>query len=143
MYNLMVSEQVSFNILKNKNHTKVKERGVMKNSYKDNFNFNLSPSEQEGEMKRQNEEYRKSQERVDMNQENDPSGEVLIPVKTSHLKMFSKNISDILMSVEVIKKAVSCDVDLLNSRNEFDKLTMKINHMGADIAQTIDEFYLK
>jgi len=143
MYNLMVNEQVSSNILKNKNHTKVKERGVMKNSYKDNFNFNLSPSEQEGEMKRQNEEHRKSQERVDMNQENDPSGEVLIPVKASHLEMFRQNTSDILMSVEVIKRAVNCDVDLLNSRNEFDKLTMKINHMGADIAQTIDEFYLK
>ena len=33
----------------------------LKNSYKDNFNFNMSPSEQEAEMFRQNKEYAMSQ----------------------------------------------------------------------------------
>ena len=37
----------------------------MKNSYKDNFNFNMSPSEQEAEMFRQNKEYAMSQKSDD------------------------------------------------------------------------------
>ena len=37
----------------------------MKNSYKDNFNFNMSPSEQEAAMFRQNKEYAMSQKSDD------------------------------------------------------------------------------
>ena len=37
----------------------------MKNSYKDNFNFNMSPSVQEAEMQRQNKEYAMSQKSDD------------------------------------------------------------------------------
>lgn len=64
-------------------------------------------------------------------------------VKREHLKMFSKNMSDILMAVEVIRRAVDSGVNLVDERNEFDQVLMKINHLGADVSQTIDEFYLK